>query len=74
MTTLELLQRAKAAKRAMALADTQTKNRALLAMADALLDNTQAILTANGLDLIEAKGTVSPVMLDRLALDRKSVV
>ncbi len=73
MTTLELLQRAKAAKRAMALADTQTKNRALLAMADALLDNTQAILTANGLDLIEAKGTVSPVMLDRLALSEERV-
>ncbi|MDE7004089.1 MAG: glutamate-5-semialdehyde dehydrogenase [Oscillospiraceae bacterium] len=73
MTTLELLQRAKAAKRAMALADTRTKNRALLAMADALLDNTQAILTANGLDLIEAKGTVSPVMLDRLALSEERV-
>ena len=73
MTTLELLQRAKAAKRAMALADTRTKNRALLAMADALLDNTQAILTANGMDLIEDKGTVSPVMLDRLALSEERV-
>ena len=34
MTTLELLQKAKAAKSAVALADTDTKNRALLAMAD----------------------------------------
>ena len=73
MTTQELLLRTKRAKRAMALADTGTKNRALLAMADALLDNTKAILTANGLDLIEAKGAVSTVMLDRLALSEARI-
>ncbi len=73
MTTRELLQRAKGAKSAMALADTGMKNRALLAMADALVDNTQPILTANGLDLIEAKGTVSDVMLDRLALSEERI-
>jgi len=73
MTTRELLRRAKAAKGAMALADTGTKNRALLAMADALIDHTQPILTANGLDLIEAKGTVSNVMLDRLALSEERI-
>ena len=73
MTTQELLQRAKAAKGALALADTGTKNRALLAMADALIDHTQPILTANGLDLIEAKGTVSNVMLDRLALSEERI-
>ena len=68
MTTFELLQKAKAAKAAMALADTDTKNAALLAMADALICNQQAILAANTLDLEAAKGTVSDVMLDRLAL------
>lgn len=73
MTTRELLRRAKAAKGAMALADTEMKNRALLAMADALIDHTQPILTANGLDLIEAKGTVSNVMLDRLALSEERI-
>ncbi len=73
MTTQELLRRAKAVKGAMALADTGTKNRALLAMADALIDHTQPILTANGLDLIEAKGTVSNVMLDRLALSEERI-
>ncbi len=73
MTTRELLRRAKAAQGAMALADTGTKNRALLAMADALIDHTQPILTANGLDLIEAKGTVSNVMLDRLALSEERI-
>ena len=73
MTTQELLRRAKGAKGAMALADSAAKNRALAAMADALLDNAKVILTANGLDLIEAKGTVSTVMLDRLALNEERV-
>lgn len=68
MTTFELLQRAKAAKGAMALADTQAKNKALLAMADALEENCGQILKANALDLEGARDTISPVMLDRLAL------
>ena len=73
MTTQELLLRARRAKSAMALADADTKNRALTAMADALLDNTKSILTANGLDLIEARGAVSTVMLDRLALNEERI-
>ena len=68
MTTQEILIRAKAAKPAMALADTETKNRALRAMADCLLAAADEILAANALDLQAAKGTVSDVMLDRLAL------
>ncbi|MCI8870617.1 MAG: glutamate-5-semialdehyde dehydrogenase [Lawsonibacter sp.] len=73
MTTQELLRRAKAAKAAMALADTDTKNRALLAMAGALEEAREAILAANALDLEAARGTVSPVMLDRLALSPERV-
>ena len=68
MTTQELLQKAKEAKGAMALADTDTKNRALLAMADALEEHCPDILAANRLDLEAARGTISDVMLDRLAL------
>jgi len=68
MTTIELLHRAKGAKRCMTLADTETKNAALLAMADCLITNQAHILEANALDLEAAKGTVSDVMLDRLAL------
>ena len=68
MTTQELLVRAKGAKPAMALADTETKNAALRAMADCLLAAAEDILAANALDLQAAKGTVSDVMLDRLAL------
>ncbi len=73
MTTLELLQRARAARSAMALADTETKNAALRAMADALEAYTGAILAANGLDLEAAKGTISDVMLDRLALSEARI-
>ena len=68
MTTQELLQKAKAAKGAVALADTNTKNRALLAMADALEARCEDILAANAQDMEAARGTISEVMLDRLAL------
>ena len=68
MTTQELLQRAKAAKWDISAADTQSKNRALLAMAKALEEHSGDILVANRLDLEAARGTISEVMLDRLAL------
>ena len=68
MTTQELLQKANAAKRAMALADSKTKNQALLAMAKALEEHSGDILAANALDLESARGAISEVMLDRLAL------
>ncbi len=73
MTTQELLQKANGAKGAMALADTERKNRALLAMADALEARCEDILAANALDLEAARGTISDVMLDRLALSRDRV-
>ena len=68
MTTQELLARARQARGAMALADTQTKDRALLAMAEELEADTAPILAANALDLEGARGRISEVMLDRLAL------
>ena len=68
MTTQELLQRAQRAKRVMALADSHRKNQALLAMADALEREQREILAANALDLGAAQGSISNVMLDRLAL------
>ncbi len=69
MTTLELLQQGQQAKVAMALADSATKNSALLAMASCLEASVEDILSANQLDVERAEGTVSPVMLDRLALN-----
>ncbi|MFI3168638.1 MAG: glutamate-5-semialdehyde dehydrogenase [Faecalibacterium sp.] len=74
MSTQEILQRAKAAKPALALASTAQKNAALAAMADALLAATPAILAANTLDCTAAQGSISPVMLDRLMLNEARVV
>ena len=68
MTTLEILQRAKAATAALSTLTTDKKNAALAAMADALVADTAAILTANAADMEAAKDTISTVMLDRLAL------
>ncbi|HIR32329.1 MAG TPA: glutamate-5-semialdehyde dehydrogenase [Candidatus Faecousia faecavium] len=64
-TTLE---QAKAAKAQVSCLTSAQKNAALNAMADALLEQEQAILSANALDLEAAKGTVSQVTLDRLLL------
>ena len=64
----DMLKAAQAAKMEIAQLSTQQKNNALLAMAQALLDNVDAILAANALDMEAAKGTVSDVMLDRLQL------
>ena len=66
-TTQEILQAAKTASRALPLT-TDAKNQALLAMADHLLLWQHKILEANAEDMAAAKGHISEVMLDRLAL------
>ena len=68
MTTKELLIAAKAAVPALSRADSQQKNDALLAMAQALEDHKDEILAANAQDVSAATGHISTVMLDRLAL------
>ncbi len=68
MTTHEMLLAANAAKTAMVLADTDTRNAALEAMAAALTAAQDEILAANARDVAAARGHVSAVMLDRLAL------
>ena len=73
MTTREILQAAKAARPALQGADTQQKNCALLAMADALEAQAEAILAANAQDMDAARGTISEVMLDRLALTKERI-
>ena len=73
-STQVLLQAASAAKLAVAAADTETKNRALLAMAARLEAAIPAILEENEKDLAAARGTVSDVMLDRLALSEKRIL
>jgi len=73
MTTQEMLQLAKEAKTSMMLADTDTKNAALLAMAEELIAGTDEILAENEKDLAASKGVISDVMLDRLALSKSRI-
>ena len=68
MTTQEILIAAKAAAPALSRTTTEEKNAALLAMADALLENSGAILEANALDVAAARDHISEVMIDRLTL------
>ena len=63
-----MLQAAKAAKFSVTALTTDQKNAALEAMAQALLDNQEAILAANAADIEAATGKVPQVMLDRLLL------
>ena len=73
MTTLDILKKAKAAAPGLVQADTEQKNRALLAMAEALEAETDAILQANALDLQAAQSHISAVMMDRLALNAERI-
>ena len=70
---INMLQNARAVKSDIARLTESQKNNALLAMADALVANTEAILSANALDLEAAKDTISTVMLDRLCLSAERI-
>ena len=72
ITTKEILEKAKAVSATAPLC-TDDKNRALRAMANALIENTDSILEANALDVAAAEGTVSSVMIDRLRLDKSRI-
>ena len=73
ITTKDILIEAKQVKTRLASLNTEEKNKALLFMADALIENADEILTANKSDLEKAKGTISDVMLDRLALTKERI-
>ena len=68
-TTQAILQDARDHATALGYTDTETRNRYLLAMADAILRHTDTILAANAADMEKAQGKISSVMLDRLRLD-----
>jgi len=72
ITTQEILNRAKAVSRNAPL-DTEIKNNAIKAMAEALVNSTEEILAANKLDVERAKGNISDVMIDRLMLTAERI-
>jgi glutamate-5-semialdehyde dehydrogenase len=72
MDLRELGQRAKDASYILAHATTEQKNAALLAIADALDANTEAILAENCIDLDEGKANgLSEALLDRMSLQKR---
>lgn len=73
MTTAELLENAAKQKRTVATATEAQRNEALERIADAITENADKIIAANAIDLESARGTISDVMLDRLALNEKRV-
>jgi glutamate-5-semialdehyde dehydrogenase len=69
-----LAERSRDAARALAKLDTQSKNAALLAMADGLERNATTIKAANAKDIETGKAAgLSPAILDRLLLDDKRI-
>jgi glutamate-5-semialdehyde dehydrogenase len=70
----ELCLTARAASRTLAALDTQVKNAALRAIADALIARTPEILAANALDLEAGRENgLSSALMDRLALDERRI-
>ena len=67
----ELCLAAKAAARGLATLDSATKDRALLAVADALMSRTSEILDANARDLEAGRESgLSPALMDRWKCSR----
>ncbi|QBE67291.1 glutamate-5-semialdehyde dehydrogenase [Pseudoduganella lutea] len=67
-------QRARAASRAMARADSATRNKALSLIADAIEREAEALRAANQQDLEAARANgLAPAMVDRLTLSDKAI-
>jgi glutamate-5-semialdehyde dehydrogenase len=67
-------EQARAASRVIARADTQAKNQALLAMADAIVRDQEKLLAANAKDMSAAQaGGLDAALLDRLEINAKGV-
>ncbi len=65
---------ARAASRIVARADTNAKNKALLAMADAIMRDQDKLLAANAKDMEQAKASgLDAALLDRLAINASAV-
>ncbi|PZU86392.1 MAG: glutamate-5-semialdehyde dehydrogenase [Shinella sp.] len=71
---LDIGRSARAAARPLAIAPTEQKNAALVAMADAILAGEEAILAANAMDVANGKASgLTGSFMDRLTLDSDRV-
>lgn len=73
MTTQQILENARNAKKDAMLLSSAKKNEALTKMAECLIKNTDKILSANKKDVEKAQGVISPVMIDRLSLSEERI-
>ncbi len=73
MTTHALLVKAKAAKGELSKFTVEDIDRALTAMADALIADTDSILSENAADIAASRGIISDVMIDRLSLSAERI-
>ena len=64
MTLMELLTKAKEAKYQVALLPTDVKNKAILAVADALVSNSKDIFAANAIDMEKGKDKGLSLLID----------
>jgi len=72
-TTLEIMKCAKEHCEILKTLDTDNKNKALRLMADALVEDADAILHENALDIEASRDKISDVMIDRLTLTKKRI-
>ena len=72
--TLQLCIKAKETARLMSKISDEQINKALALMADALVANTEKILSANASDVAASEGIISPVMIDRLRLSEDRIL
>jgi glutamate-5-semialdehyde dehydrogenase len=71
---IELIRKAKAASGSIGQANTLTKNKALAAVAELLIERTDEIIAANSIDLNNGdKNGLTTGLLDRLKLDAKRI-
>ena len=74
MELLEICQNAKAAKYEVQKLSTEAKNKAILTVADKLVENAEYIISANARDYENGvKNGMHQGMLDRLKLDEKRI-
>ena len=69
MTTEEILSRAVNAKKGISGLSSEEKNAAIEIMAKCIEESTEMILSENSADIEAARGKISDVMIDRLALN-----
>ena len=74
MTTQKIIDNAVSCKSVFAATTSRQRNNALVCMAESLVEKCDEIIEANKIDLENAKGKISEVMLDRLSLTKERIV